>query len=243
MAHDPRHRHVGGGNCVHRANDIAFDAGQLHQSRHRVADKTLQVGQRHGKGLGTGLGGAASQVHQRCRGHGTGRAHLRLTAAFRTGQRGPCGHHLPKARRHIQRPAHRVLITGSGPVQRQQHRGQHPAAARRGRRHNAFHAGVALGGFQCLRHDLAQIAAAQQHAVGSRRLHFGCVTARKTAHGAVAGPVIRTGLAHHRPQTAHLRLRRGAAQAALRQIALQNHLVQRFAVGFAGVQHFPHRCV
>ena len=44
---------------------------------------------------------------------------------------------------------HGGLVGQPAPLQRQQDRRQHAAASRRGRGHDALHAGVALGGFQC----------------------------------------------------------------------------------------------
>ena len=59
MADDPGQRHVGGGDSVHRTDDIALDAGNLDKACNGVADKALEVGQGHGESFGTLLGCAA----------------------------------------------------------------------------------------------------------------------------------------------------------------------------------------
>ena len=43
----PRKCHIGAGNGVHGTNNIALDAGHLHQTGHRVADQAQQVAQCH----------------------------------------------------------------------------------------------------------------------------------------------------------------------------------------------------
>ena len=128
----PGQRHVGAGDCVHRTHHVALDAGHLYQTRHGVADQTQQVAQCHGGGSGALLRGAALQVTQGGCGHGAGSAHLSLTAALCARQRGAGGDDLPEARRYIQCIADGILVCLSGARQRQQHRRQHPAAARRG---------------------------------------------------------------------------------------------------------------
>ena len=74
-----------------RADDIAFDARNLHQTRHRVADQAQQILQGHGHGVADLLAAAAPEGHQSPRRHGAGGADLRLTAAGSTGDTGPIG--------------------------------------------------------------------------------------------------------------------------------------------------------
>ena len=47
----PRKRHIGAGNGVHGTNNIALDAGHLHQTGHRVADQAQQVAAAHCSGV------------------------------------------------------------------------------------------------------------------------------------------------------------------------------------------------
>ena len=123
----------------------------------------------------------------------------------------------------------------------QQHRGQNAAAARRGRGDDAFHAGVALGGFQRFGNDLRIVAAAVQRPGRRRGFHFGGVAARKAAGRTVAAAVVFAGFYHHAPQAAHGRAGFRFGQAAFGQIAAQDHFVQRAAFGLAGVKQRTHR--
>ena len=225
MPHHTGQRHVGGRYGIHRADHVALDAGQFHQPGHRVADKALQVGQRHGERLGAGFGGAAFQVGEGSGSHTAGRAHLRLAAPFGAGQRGPGRHHLAKPGRHIQSPADGVLIRRAGPPQRQQHGRQNPAAAGGGGRHDPLHAGVALGGLEGFGNDLGVIAAAVQQPGRGGGLHLGGVPAGKAAGRTVGAAIVGAGLGHHLPKAAHpgpgLRL----GQAAFLQVAAQDHFI------------------
>ena len=237
MPHHAGQRHVGAGDGVHGADHVALDAGDLHQPCHRVAYQTFQVGQRHRQRLGALLGGAALQIHQRGGGHAAGGAHLCLASTLGARQGGTGRDDLAKPGRNIQRPADGVLAGPPGPPQRKQDGGQNAAAPRRGRGHNALHAGVAFGGFQRLRHDLGQISVSQQSAADGCGLHFGGIAPGKPAVGTVRPAVIVAGLNHHLPQTAHFGQGLGAAQSAFQQVTLQNDLPQRLIVLLAGVQH------
>ena len=240
MPHDPGQRHVGGGDRVHGTDDVALDAGDLHKTRHRVADKALEIRQRHGERLGTLLCRAALDVHQRCGSHAAGRADLGLAAALGPGQRGTRGNDLPEPGGDIQGAVHGGLVGQPAPPQRQQDRRQHAAASRRWCGHDALHAGVALGGFQRLGHDVGKVAVGVERTARCRRADLGRVAARKAAHRAVRAAVAVAGGPHDRPQTVHFGLALGAGQAAFGQIALQDDLIQRLAALLAEVDHLMH---
>ena len=240
MPHDPGQRHVGGGDRVHGTDDVALDAGDLHKTCHGVADKALKVCQRHGERLGALLCRAALDVHQRRGGHAAGRADLGLTAALGPGQRGTRGNDLPEPGSDIQGAVHGGLVGQPASLQRQQDRRQHAAASRRGRGHDALHAGVAFGGFQCLGHDVGKVAVGVEHAARRCRVDLGRVAARKAAHRAVCAAVAVAGGLHDCPQTVHLGLAFGAGQAAFGQIALKDDLIQRLAALLAEVDHLMH---
>ena len=76
-----RQRHIRRTDGVDGTDDIALDAGNLHQTCHRVADQTQQILQSHGHSVADLLAAAAPEGHQSPRRHGTGGADLRLTAA------------------------------------------------------------------------------------------------------------------------------------------------------------------
>ena len=135
---------------------------------------------------------------------------------------------------------HGGLVGQPASLQRQQDRRQHAAASRRGRGHDALHAGVALGGFQCLGHDVGKVAVGVEHAARRCRVDLGRVAARKAAHRAVCAAVAVAGGLHDCPQTVHLGLAFGAGQAAFGQIALKDDLIQRLAALLAEVDHLMH---
>ena len=88
---EARQRHIRRTDGVDGADDIALDAGDLHQTCHRVADQAQQILQGHGHSVADLLAAAAPEGHQSPRRHGTGGADLRLTAAGSTGDAGPIG--------------------------------------------------------------------------------------------------------------------------------------------------------
>ena len=232
-------RHIGGGDGVHGTDDIALDAGYLHKARHRVADKPLQICERHGERLGALLGRAAPDVHQCGGSHCAGSADLRLTAALGTRQRGAGGHDLPEPGGNVKCAVYSGLICQPAPPQRQQHSGQNTAAARCRRSNDALHAGVALSGFQRLGHDIRKIAVCVKYAAGRSLADLGCIAACKAAHRAVCAAVAGAGGAHDRPEPVHLGLALGAGQAAFGQVAFQNDLIERLAGLFAELDHIP----
>ena len=237
MPHHARQRHIGGGNGVHRADDIALDAGDLHQTRHGVADKPLQIGQRHGKRLGSLLGCAVFQHRQRRGSHSAGSTDLSLAAALRPCQGGSGGDDLPEPGGNIQRAADCILVGASGAEQRQQHGGQNTAAARRGCRHDAFHTGVALGGFQGFGNDLGKVAVGIKPALPGGLRNLGGVAPGVAAHRAVGAAIPGAGGAHDAPQAVHFGFALGAGQTAFGKVAFQNDFIQRTPALLAGIQH------
>ena len=59
-AGDARHGHVRHADGVHRADDVALDAGNLHQARHGVAHQAHEVLQGHGHGVADLLAGSGN---------------------------------------------------------------------------------------------------------------------------------------------------------------------------------------
>ena len=183
------------------------------------------------------FGGAVFQHGQRGGSHGTGGTNLSLTAALRPCQGGSGGNDLPEPGGNIQRAADRVLVGASGAEQRQQHGGQNTAAAGRGCRYDAFHAGVALGGFQGFGHDLGKVAVGIKPALPCCLCNLGGVAPGVATHRAISAAIPCTGGAHNAPQAVHFGLALGAGQAAFGKVAFQNDFIQRVPTLLAGIQH------
>ena len=117
---DTGQRHIRAAHRVDRTHHIPLHAGDLHQSRHRVAHKAHQILQCHGRGMADLLAVAAPERGQRpCR-HGGGGADLRLTAAGRTGNAGPEADDRADAGGGIQRLQDFLLCGLPGLIQRPQ---------------------------------------------------------------------------------------------------------------------------
>ena len=179
---------------------------------------------------------AAPEVDQGGGGHGGGRADLRLTAALGPGDGGPGGDDHSEAGGHIQGldqllPGERE-VPGAG----EEHRGQHAAGPRRGGGHDALHAGVALPHPQSPGHHLGEKGAAQG-VPGGVQGHFGPVTPRQAAVGAVLGLIALVRLHHGVQHGPHPLQRAGAGQVLPPAVGFQNVFPEGQAELFRILEH------
>ena len=81
-------RKRGGGHGFGRSYPVAFDAGDLHKSSHRIASHAEMMLKRDLGGVFDLLRRAAEHGAEACRRHGCRRPNFALTAGFGTGNRG-----------------------------------------------------------------------------------------------------------------------------------------------------------
>ena len=178
-------------------------------------------------------------MRQRGRRHGAGRADLRLTAAFRTGHARAQCRDLTESSRDIQRLEDRLLRHIPLLRQRDEHRRQHAAAARRGRGDDALHARVALGNLERLFRHALKIRSAEKTAGLRRRTEPGRVAADEPAVGAVGRTVLPARLLHSHPERRDLAVGRRGVVAVFLTIRVADDGIERLP---ARLRHGKHSC-
>ena len=123
-----------GGDRLHGAERIAFDAGHLHQPGDRIAGHAEMVFQRDFGGVLDLLGRAAHHGGKAGGRHGGGRAHLALTADLGAGDRGVRLDDAADCRRGQQEVANAVLVGIVMEMQLVAQDGRHDAGRAVGRR-------------------------------------------------------------------------------------------------------------